>query len=282
MSDSSPGAGGYEGAAPSVDVHAHVGKTVANNIGQTVDELIERMDLAGVTHALPSPAAADRQADGIADTRRMNDVVAEAVRAHPHRFPTGFGLVEPRHEELALEELVRVVDELGLAGISVHPMLEGYYLDVRLRVDPLFEFLDDRRALCLMHCSPDSGSGESPRAVRDVAGRFPNVTIFLGHAFLTPQQFEDSVRNVLELPNLYFDVAYQSDPRMTEALVAAVGSERVVFGTDQPFYAPGAVLESVLGARIGDDDKRNILSRNVERELHARGYSVGDTESRQR
>src|SRR5215207_6100556 len=142
------------------------------------------MDSAGISHALPSPAAADRQVDGIADTRRMNDMVAHAVRDHPDRFPTGFGLVEPRHEEFAVDELVRIMDELGLAGISVHPMLEGYYLDVPLRVDPLFEVLDDRRALCLMHCSPDPGSGESPRAVRDVAGRFPNVTILLGHAFL--------------------------------------------------------------------------------------------------
>jgi len=258
----------------SIDVHAHVGRTVANGIGQTVDELIARMDSAGISHALPSPAAADRQVDGIADTRRMNDMVAHAVRDHPDRFPTGFGLVEPRHEEFAVDELVRIMDELGLAGISVHPMLEGYYLDVPLRVDPLFEVLDDRRALCLMHCSPDPGSGESPRAVRDVAGRFPNVTILLGHAFLTPQQLEESVRNVRDLPNLYFDVAYQADPKMTEVLVGAVGSDRVVFGTDQPFYDPGDVLHSVQAASIGVEDKRNILRRNVEAMLRERGHDV--------
>ena len=35
-----------------IDVHAHVGKTVANNIGQTVNELLGRMDAAEVSEAL--------------------------------------------------------------------------------------------------------------------------------------------------------------------------------------------------------------------------------------
>ncbi|MDO9397615.1 MAG: amidohydrolase family protein [Herbiconiux sp.] len=254
----------------SIDVHAHIGKTVANDIGQTVAELLARMDAGGLSHALPSPAAADRQADGIRDTRRMNDLVATAVRDHPDRFPGGFGLVEPRHEELAVEETLRVVDELGLLGIAVHPMLEGYYLDTPLRVDPIFEILDDRRSLCLMHCSPDPGSGESPRAVRSVVSRFPNVTVFLGHAFLTPAQLSEAVDIVKEHPQVYFDVAYQSDPAMTERLVAEVGSERMVFGTDQPFYDPAHVLHSVLEARITDDDRHAILSGNVDRLVRAR------------
>jgi predicted TIM-barrel fold metal-dependent hydrolase len=257
-------------AWPSIDVHAHVGKTVANDIGQTVDEMLARMDEGGLTQALISPAAADRQVEGLRDTQRMNDIVATAVSDHPDRFPAGFGLVEPRHEEHAVSETVRILDELGLIGIAVHPMLEGYYLDTPLRVDPIFEVLDERAGFCLMHCSPDAGSGESPRAVRAVVSKYTNVTTFLGHAFLTVGQMAEATEIVREFPHVYFDVAYQSDPVMTERLVTAVGSRRVVFGTDQPFYDPAAVHRSVLGARISDDDKRNILHDNVRRLLDAR------------
>jgi predicted TIM-barrel fold metal-dependent hydrolase len=252
-----------------IDVHAHVGRTVANDIGQSVDEMLSRLERSGISHALPSPAAADRQAEGIVDTRRMNDVVAGAVRDYPERFPVGLGLVEPRHGDLAVAELLRIIDELGLAGITVHPMLEGYYLDVPLRVDPLFEILNDRRALCLMHCSPDPGSGESPRAVRVVASKFPDVTIVLGHAFLTPGQLAESAQIAKDLPNVLLDVAYQSDSHITETLVAELGSQRVVFGTDQPFYPPGEVLESVVRSGISTEDQENILFRNVERILAA-------------
>lgn len=253
-----------------IDVHAHVGKTVANNIGQTVDELLRRMDAAGVTEAILSPAAADRQADGIADTRRMNDIVADAVRQHPDRFPAGFGLVEPRHEELALEELIRILDDLGLVGIAVHPMLEGYYLHHPLRVRPLFEVLDQHRALCLMHCSPDPGSGESPSSVRAVVSQYPGVTTFLGHAFLAPTQKAEAIEIVREFAHVYFDVAYQSDPAMTESLVEAVGSDRVVFGSDTPFYELAAVRQSVLNADIPESARQDVLHRNVLRILDSR------------
>lgn len=256
-----------------IDVHAHVGKTVANNIGQTVDELLRRMDAAGVTEAILSPAAADRQAEGIANTRHMNDVVAEAVHQHPDRFPAGFGLVEPRHEEVAVQELLRVLGDLGLVGIAVHPMLEGYYLDQPLRVHPLFEILDERRALCLMHCSPDQGSGESPSAVRAVVSQYPGVTTFLGHAFLAPEQKAEAIDIVREYPNVYFDVAYQSDPSMTESLVEAVGSDRVVFGSDTPFYELADVRQSVLDANIPDSARQDVLYRNVQRILDGRSPS---------
>ncbi|WP_314146630.1 amidohydrolase family protein [uncultured Leifsonia sp.] len=255
---------------PSIDVHAHVGKTVANNIGQSVEQMLRRMDEGGLTQALLSPAAADRQVDGLRDTQRMNDTVAEAVRDHSDRFPGGFGLVEPRHEEHAVTETIRIVDELGLLGIAVHPMLEGYYLDTPLRVEPIFEVLDDRRSFCLMHCSPDPGSGESPAAVRAVVSKYRNVTTFLGHAFLTEKQLKEAAELVREFDHVYFDVAYQSDPKLTERLVSEVGSDRVVFGTDQPFYDPAAVHHSVLQANISDSDRRNILHDNARRLLDGR------------
>jgi predicted TIM-barrel fold metal-dependent hydrolase len=253
----------------SIDVHAHVGKTVANNVGQSVGELIGRMDRAGVTHALLSRAAGDLQTDGIADTRRLNDIVAAAVREHPDRFPAGLGVIEPRHEKQAIDETLRVMDDLGLLGLAVHPQMEGYSLNIPLWIDPIFEILDDRRALCLMHSSPDPGSGESAADVRLVTTKYTNVTYFIGHGFITADQKAECIQIVKDLPHVYMDVAYQSDPRLTEELVDAIGSERVVFGSDVPFYELGDVLNSVTRADISEADKDNILFKNVEKILDA-------------
>jgi predicted TIM-barrel fold metal-dependent hydrolase len=254
----------------SIDVHAHIGKTVANNIGQTVDELLERMDAAGVSQALLSRAAGDLQAEGFRDTQRMNDQIAEAVRVHPDRFPAGLGVIEVRHEQLAVDETVRVMDELGMLGLAVHPQMEGYSLDIPLWIDPIFEALNDRKALCLMHSSPDAGSGESAKDVRKITSTFTDVTYFIGHGFITEAQKAECISIVRDLPHVYMDVAYQSDPRLTEELVAAIGSERVVFGSDVPFYELGQVLDSVTRANISDDDKANILHRNVQKVLASR------------
>ena len=74
-----------------------------------------------------------------------------------------------------------------------------------------------------------------------------------------------------EFDHVYFDVAYQSDPAMTEALVAAVGSGKVVFGSDCPFYDLGEVHRSVLAAGIPESAKDDVLGGNVQRILDARG-----------
>jgi predicted TIM-barrel fold metal-dependent hydrolase len=248
----------------SIDVHAHVGRTIHNNIGQTVPELLERMDTAGVTQAVLSRAAGDLQSGGVRDTRRFNNVVADAVRDHPDRFPVGLGVIEVRHEQLAVDETIRIMDELGLSGIAVHPQLEGYSLNSPLWIDPIFEVLNDRRALCLMHSSPDEGSGEAAADVRLVTTKYTDVTYFIGHGFLSPEQKAECISIVQDLPHVYMDIAYQSDPRLTEELVAALGSERVVFGSDVPFYELGKVFHSVLDADISDEDKDNILYRNVQ------------------
>ena len=224
-----------------------------------------------MSQALPSPAAANRSADGLRDTQRLNDIVAEAVREHPQHFPAGFGLVEPRHEELAVRETERVMDELGLVGLALHPMLEGFYIDAPRLVDPIFEVLDDRRALCLMHSSPSPDSGESADAIGVVAEKFSRVTFLLGHAFLSEDQLTSAVALVKRLPNVLLDVAYQSDPALTARLVDEVGSARVVFGSDQPFYDPAAVFDSVLDAGLGQEDLQAVLYDNVAALIAARG-----------
>src|SRR5215204_3532055 len=46
-----------------------------------------------------------------------NDVIANAVKAHPDVF-VGFGIVEPQLGEVAREEIKRCAEELGLKGIG--------------------------------------------------------------------------------------------------------------------------------------------------------------------
>ena len=48
-------------------------------------------------------------------------------------------------------------------------------------------------------------------------------------------------------------------------LTETVGSERLLFGTDLPWFDEYQAVGGVLSARISDDDKRNIFYRNAER-----------------
>lgn len=59
-----------------------------------------------------------KPADALDLSRRLNDHIAEVVRAHPHRF-TGLGTIPMQDPELAALELERCVRDLGLRGVEI-------------------------------------------------------------------------------------------------------------------------------------------------------------------
>ncbi len=243
-----------------IDVHAHVGHTLATDLGQTYAEYLRTMDALNIRRAIISVAAGGRQAEGIHDTRRENDVIAEAMQAHPDRFPVGLAGLEPRHQEKAVEELDRTVRRLGLHGMVFHATFSGFFVGAGNVLDPIFDLANDFGALCLMHSTPDAMA--SPEAIGQLAGRYPRVTIIMGHPLFTPVQRDGAIAAVKAQNNLYLDLSYQQDPTNAELTVQALGAERVLFGSDAPYYDPAATIRSIEEARISDHAKERILYGN--------------------
>ena len=54
---------------------------------------------------------------------------------------------------------------------------------------------------------------------------------------------------------------------VVEMLVAGAGSERILYGTDLPWFDEHFYLGNILCADISEDDRHNILHRNAERIL---------------
>jgi predicted TIM-barrel fold metal-dependent hydrolase len=245
-----------------VDVHAHIGRTVTSDIGQSVDEWVSLMAAAGIDQAVISVAAGGVQAEGIADTRRANDAIAAAVRDRPDLFPLGLASVEVRHGDAGLAEVRRVFDDLGLGGLAFHATFEGFTVS-----SPAFaavlDAVGDRRALVLVHSTPDAKA--SPGAIAEVAGRYPHLEFVMGHPVFTPEQRTDAVTALHSTSNLSLDIAYQSDPATTTFFVRELGAERILFGSDAPFFSPEAVIASVGEAEIGENARSLILAGNAER-----------------
>jgi predicted TIM-barrel fold metal-dependent hydrolase len=248
-----------------IDVHAHIGRTIATGKAHTYAEYIETMRASGIRCAILSPMAGGRQADGVRDTMRENDAIAEAVNAHPDRFPIGLATVEVRHEEKALEELKRAFGELGLRGLSFHAMFSGFFVGRGRVLDPLLDYANQRGALCLMHAMPEAGEHamEPPEAIGELATRFPEVVFIMGHPAITNDQRARSIEAARGRDNVYVDLALETSPETTEVFVAALGAERVLFGSDAPFRDPRVTIRAIEAAQIGDNAKERILHRNA-------------------
>ncbi len=84
---------------------------------------IEECDRAGVSMQVLSTVPVmfsywAKPADALDLSRRLNDHIAEVVRAHPARF-AGLGTIPLQDPDLAAGELERCVRELGLRGVQI-------------------------------------------------------------------------------------------------------------------------------------------------------------------
>ena len=71
-----------------------------------------------------------------------------------------------------------------------------------------------------------------------------------------------------DLPHVYLELTAVFDDRgVIEKFVAEAGSDRLLFGTDLPWFDPHHAMGVLLSAYIGDDDRHNICHLNAEKLL---------------
>ena len=71
-----------------------------------------------------------------------------------------------------------------------------------------------------------------------------------------------------DFPNVFLELTAVFDDRgVLEQFVAEAGSERMLFGTDLPWFDPHQAVGVLLTARISDEDRHNICHRNAEKLL---------------
>jgi len=141
---------------------------------------------------------------------------------------------------------------------------------------PYWEFLNENHLLALCHTWGGSGYN-GPANVRAVAERYPNVKIIMGHS--CHSRWEDAIRLVKDFPNVYLELTAVLDDRgILDWFVREVGSERILFGTDLPWFSTHHAIGCIIDAEMTDEDRHNIFHRNGERifaALTANGWGTG-------
>ena len=118
---------------------------------------LEECDRAGVSVQVLSTVPVmfsywAKPADGLDLSRRLNDHIAEVVRAHPVRF-AGLGTIPLQDPALAARELERCMQELGLRGVEI-----GTHVDANPHVPNELRNLDDRSLDPVWQAAEESGA----------------------------------------------------------------------------------------------------------------------------
>jgi 6-methylsalicylate decarboxylase len=201
--------------------------------------------------------------------RRCNELAAELIRDRPDRFG-GFACLPLPDLDGALAELAYALDDLRLDGVVLFSNARGIYLGDP-SFTPLFEELQQRRAVVFVHPnpSPDPGAhalglpdslidypADTTRAIArlhygNTFARTPDVKYVVAHAGGTVPYLAGRFGIIDEMHvipgaeargtaaetfrRLYWDTALSWSDPVVRMLRDVVGIDRVLFGSDYPY-----------------------------------------------
>jgi aminocarboxymuconate-semialdehyde decarboxylase len=307
-----------------VDIHAHcIVPEAAAVIGHPPEapgllwsnlaDRIAEMDAAGVdVEALsinPYWYRADRDRAALL-IKIQNEKLAEFCAAMPDRF-VAFATIALQYPELAVEQLVHAVRNLGLRGVSVGGSVAGREL-ADAKFHPVWAKVEELGLLVFVHplgtqeLEPSGRLGGSGLLTNTIGNplettialshlifegtldRFPGLKLCAAHGGgYLPSYANRSDAVITTFPNrvgalpkkkpteylkeLYFDSIVFTAEGLRH-LIAETGPGRVVIGTDYPFPWNRAPIDHILSTPgLSDDDRIAILGGTAARLLGIEG-----------
>lgn len=177
-----------------------------------------------------------------------------------------FGSVHPYRPGMARH--LDAQKALGARGIKVHPAVQLVRPDDR-RAMKLYRLCGERGLPVLFHCGPVDIEPPIGRYLSQVRhyeralAENPQTTFVLGHAGAL--QMDEALGFARRYPNVWLEVASQSLTNVRR-LIDEAPTDRLLFGTDWPFYHQAIGLAKVFLATEGNEPgRRRILHENADR-----------------
>ena len=222
----------------------------------TVPNLVREMDELGIVHSVLLPI-------DLPYISRNAEHALSAARREPRLV--SFGSVHPIVDRVG----VRLDEQAhgGARGVKMHPAVQ-LMAPNHPRALALYRQCGERDLPVLLHCGPvgielESGRRRSQVALYEQAiAEQPRTRFVLGHAGAL--QMENALDLACNYPNVWLEMSGQSLANVRTILDRA-DPDRVVYGSDWPFYHQALGIAKVLMATEGREDLRaKVLHRNAQ------------------
>lgn len=237
-------------AYPIVDVHQHSGPWPFAGKWGGIEQNLRYMERRGLDAAIISSTEAIVD-DMVAGNRRLAEDIAD------HDSLYAYLTVNPRYLDLSRREIETYRDVPRFVGFKVHTSYSATGMG-EPRMADLFALLEAESKPLLIHTW---GAG----AVRSLAGlaqRHPRLPIVIAHA--GGDAWREAIEAAQHALNLYLDFAISSPERgRIERAIAALGPERVMFGSDATLFDPLYMLSCFAEAEIAAQDRALVMGGNA-------------------
>jgi len=203
-------------------------------------------------------------------TAEANEFISKYCRAAPERL-IPVGSLHPRHTKDPLSEMARLVEELGIRMIKIHPPHQLFYPNDYLNgleaLAVIYEKAQEYEIPVMFHTGTSIFPGArvkygDPLCLDDVAVDFPRLKIILAHGG-RPLWMQTAFFLLRRHPNVYLDISgvppqklLEYFPRLEEV------AHKAMFGSDWP--GPGVKsirnnIEGFLKLPLSEEAKRTVL-----------------------
>jgi predicted TIM-barrel fold metal-dependent hydrolase len=240
---------------PIIDIHCHMGFFYGSHMPYSEPDIMaKRMEIAGVKlivfchhYALFFP-------------EEGNKFNIEAVKKYPEKFKAYCG-INPNYPEI-IENDLKTFDKYREIYVGFK-LLSDYHRvslsDKRYR--KVFEFADKNKLIVLAHTWGGS-IYDGAQEVEKILKKYKNLILILGHSIHS--DWEKSIEFVKNYENVYLELTAIPDERgIIEMFVEKTGADRILFGTDFPWFNHHYYIGAVLGSGISEKDCRKIFYLNA-------------------
>lgn len=262
-----------------IDTHAHIGKVL--HFDMTTEQILYSMDRYGIDFTLFSNIEAvenDPEGNPVppAYQKPQNEVLRASI-TEARKTPQKLGVLAwmKCRQEQPDAEFERMIAENRdvVYGIKLHPFHSRTAPDSE-RLEPVYELARRYDLPVVSH----TGGCEEARSIHlyNAAKAHPDLDFVMVHMDLGTDNRE-AIRLLGQLPNLYGDTTWVPVASTLEA-IRRWGSEKLLFGTDNPIDGKDTLLHNGFGerslyqeyfnefkAQVAPEDYANIMYRNAQR-----------------
>jgi len=241
-----------------IDMHTHMGPFYGTYFPEAqLDTMLMTMDRENIEWIISAPHSA------LFDPISGNSEIRTVMHDHPDRI-YGYYVVNPHYDHDLDQDLAEFDDVKGYVGFKLLPDYHRYPLNGE-KFRKIYEFANERGLLLLSHTWGHSAYNP-PQMIAELSRKYENIQFLLGHS--APGETDYAIELARTQPNVYLELCDTGRLNgIIGKMVREASSEKVLFGTDFPWYDPHYMLGSVLFSGIGDDDIRNIIHHNAVRLL---------------
>lgn len=160
-----------------------------------------------------------------------------------------------------VDEVAHWLEQPKIVGIKLHSLVDGFNPNWPM-MDPLYDLAAQLGVAMIFHTGHEYQC--LPWQIGKAAGRHPKAKFVMAHMGLHTIEYVEAAIDIAEAtPNIYVDTAAMPFAWKIKEAVQRIGEDRVMYGSDAPFFTPKLEIEKVKLSGLTDGQLERVFGLNA-------------------